>query len=112
MMLRGVLAVGCCLSWLLAACGSAVPAVRGQAASGWLEVTSPHFTLWTDTSADRAREVIVEMEHLRQVIIGSSFRSVASEGSIFAIALRDMRELHSYFPDQVQAFAMPAVGNL
>src|ERR1044071_2401209 len=98
-----LLSLGCWVVVAVAACGSAIPAVQGQSGSAWLEVTSPHFTLWTDASPDRAREAVVEMEHLRQVIIGSSFRSVASEGSIFAIALRDLSEFHTYFSDQVLA---------
>jgi len=108
-----LLSLGCWVLVMVAACGPAIPSVPAPGGgSAWLEVTSPHFTLWTDASPDRAREAVVEMEHLRQVIIGSSFRSVASEGSIFAIALRDLSEFHTYFSDQVLAFAMPAEGNL
>lgn len=97
----------CWLLALLAACGPAIPPLPAQGGPPWLELTSEHFTLWTDTSAGRARELVSEMEHLRQVVIGASFRSVAREGRILVIALRDEEELHAYEPDPVAAVAFP-----
>lgn len=68
--------------------------------------------MWTDTPVDRARELVGEMEHLRQVVIGTSFRSVAREGRVFVIGLRDEDELHVYYPDRFLAIASPADGNV
>lgn len=101
----------CWLPVLLAACGPAIPPLPAQGGPPWLELTSEHFTLWTDTPVDRARELVGEMEHLRQVVIGTSFRSVARDGRVFVIGLRDEDELHVYYPEQFLAIASPADGN-
>jgi len=94
-----------------AACAATVPQVPGQGGPAWRELQSEHFTLWTDTSEARGRELIREMEDLRQVVIGTAFRGAAGEGRGFVIALRDDDEVHAYIPAQFAAIAVPPNGN-
>jgi hypothetical protein len=73
--------VGSLTLWVaFGACGPAIPPLPAQGGPAWRELTSPHITLWTDTSADRAREIVSDAEHLRQVLIGTVFQTVAREG--------------------------------
>lgn len=90
---------------LAAACrGPALPALPSQGGPAWIELSSEHFTLWTDASRGRARTLIREMEHLRQVVIGVGF-SGSFEGKSFVIALRDADEVGVFVPEQFTAFA-------
>ena len=93
------------------ACGPAVPAVPAQGGPPWIELTTPHVTLWTDAPASVAREIVADAEHLRQVLLGTAFRSVAREGRIVMIALRDSDEFHAYASDHVGGYMQPAQGN-
>src|ERR1044071_2727386 len=82
------------------ACGPAIPPLPAQGGPAWRELTSPHITLCTDASADRAHEIVSDAEHLRQVLIGTVFQTVAREGRIIMIALRDLDEYHAYASDR------------
>ncbi|MBV8762969.1 MAG: DUF1570 domain-containing protein [Deltaproteobacteria bacterium] len=95
------------LAGLVAACGSMRPgggpakAQRGP----WRELTSEHFTIWTDTSAERARVLVPAMENLRQVVVGvSAFNE--TKGKILVIAFDSEDEVHEYIPKQFIAFAI------
>src|SRR5262249_11687552 len=81
-----------------------------QGGPAWTELTSEHFTLWTDAPIGRARELMREMENLRQVVIGTAFRSVAGPGRSLVIALRD-DEVHGYIAPQFGAISSPPYGN-
>jgi hypothetical protein len=72
----------------------------------WVEVQSEHFTLWTDGSAQRGREIVGEMERRRQVILTAL--SPASRTRVFVIALRDRLEVGDYRPVNVEASAWDA----
>lgn len=90
----------------LAAChGPAVPAVPSQGGPTWRELESAHFTMWTDASRSRARTMIREMEHLRQVVLGVGFAGTQLEGKSFVLALRDGEEVGAFVPEQFVAFA-------
>jgi hypothetical protein len=87
-------------------CGGALPAVPGQGGPAWRELTSPHFTMWTDAEPSQARALIRQMEHLRQVIVGVAFPSTPSAGRVMVFALRDDGELAAASPlGQPRAFA-------
>lgn len=102
-----VMTVG--LLGVLAACGAAVPPVPGKGGPAWIELTSEHFTVWTDASPARGRELIREMERLRQIVVGVVFQSVPTSGRDLVIALRDDDELTALSPTgEPRAYAMPA----
>ncbi len=86
-------------SWVvLAACGSALPATSSQGGEPWHELTTEHFTLWTDAPVERGRELVEKMEHLRSTVYGVAFPDFASGGRTFAIAFRSQRESSSFTP--------------
>ncbi len=99
------------VSWLLVvvaagvACGPALPAVPGRGGPAWVEIESEHFTLWTDAGASRGRELVRDMEHLRQVIYDVAFPRFEAKDRSFVIALRDLDEVHVFVPEQFVAFA-------
>jgi len=98
---------------LVVACGAALPEVPSRGGPAWVELESDHFTLWTDAGAKRGRELVTEMEHLRQVTYGVAFRSFVSSERSFVIALRDLDEVRVFVPKQFVAFAfMPALEGL
>ena len=82
-----------------------MPAVPGTGGPAWFELESEHFTVWTDSSRSRARALIREMEHLRQVVLGVGFSGAHVEGKSFVIALRDSDEVGVFVPESVAAFA-------
>jgi Protein of unknown function (DUF1570) len=98
---------------VVAACarGPAIPPVPSQGGPAWTELSSEHFTLWTDAPLDVARELMRQMEDLRQVVVGTAFSTVGGTGKSFVIALRDPDEIHGYIPEQFAAIASPPEGN-
>ncbi len=97
---------------LLAACGAAVPPVPGRGGPAWLELTSEHFVVWTDAGEPRARTLVREIEHLRQVVVGTAFRGAEGSMKTFVIALRDDDERSAFVPGEFSALASPPDGNL
>ncbi|MDB4953796.1 MAG: hypothetical protein JWO36_1365 [Myxococcales bacterium] len=62
--------------------------------------------MWTDTSNAHGRELIQQLEHLRQVVLGVAFpNDTAANGKSFVIALRDGEEVGAYIPEQFIAYA-------
>jgi hypothetical protein len=47
--------------------------VPGKGGPPWIELTSPHFTIWTDAGPERAREIMFEMERLRVILVHAMF---------------------------------------
>ena len=89
----------------LVGCKPAVPPVPGKGGPPWTELTSEHFTLWTDASPRRGRELVRELEHLRQVVYGVAFPGLPPGGRGFVVALRDADEVGAFLPPQFQAYA-------
>ena len=96
----------------LAACGAAVPPVPGKGGPAWIELTSPHFVVWTDAGEGTARALVREIEQLRQVVVGTAFRGAEGSMKTFVIALRDDDERSQFVPDKFSALASPPDGNL
>lgn len=95
------------LAVVLVGCGGALPAVPGKGGPPWIELTSEHFTVWTDADGARARELVREMEHLRQVVVGVAFPAMPAAGRTLVIAMRDDDELAAFSStDQPRAYAM------
>jgi hypothetical protein len=94
---------------LWSACGAAMPPVPGKGGPAWIELASEHFTVWTDAPPDRGRELIREMERLRQIVVGVVLPGVPSSGRDLVIAFRDDDELSALSPTgEPRAYAMPA----
>ena len=66
-------AVSIALTLVLAGCKlpPAIPTLPSKGGPAWVEVTSAHFTVWTD-SPERARGLIQVMEQLREVVYGTA----------------------------------------
>lgn len=102
-MLRAAIAVVV----VLMACRAPVPPVPGKGGPPWIELTSPHFTIWTDADPDRAREIMAKLERLRVILVYAVFPTAPTEGRDLAIVLRDDAELRAFSDtDQVRPFAV------
>jgi hypothetical protein len=96
------------IGFLLAGChGPPIPETPGRGGPAWVELTSEHFVMWTDSSLDQARELLRRTEHLRQVVLGVAFpNDTTSNGKSFVLALRDADEVGAYIPEQFDAYAI------
>lgn len=93
----------------LMACRAPVPPVPGKGGPPWIELTSPHFTIWTDGDLGRARALMRKMERLRLILVYAVFPTAPVEGRDLAIVLRDDEELRAFSDtDQARPFAVPA----
>src|SRR5205814_8277341 len=93
----------------LAACGAAIPPVHGKGGPAWAELTSEHFTVWTDGDLERVREEVRDMEYRRRPVVGVMFPSAPASGRMLVIALRDDDELAAFAPTgSPRPFAMSA----
>ncbi|HET7502918.1 MAG TPA: DUF1570 domain-containing protein [Kofleriaceae bacterium] len=93
---------------MLVACGAAIPPVPSKGGPDWTEVTTDHFTVWSDAGPAHVRELVENMEHIRQVIVGVAFPSEV-RGKTLVIALRDDAELTAFSStQQARAWATPA----
>jgi hypothetical protein len=91
----------------LAACGAAVPPVPGRGGPQWIELQSPHFTVWTDADPASVRESIDKMERLREVLVRVVFPTAPAAGRALVIAVRDDAELRAFSATgEPRAFAM------
>jgi hypothetical protein len=91
---------------LLAGCGAALPPLPSQGGPAWRELSSMHFTLWTDAPPERGRELVQQMEWLRSIIYGVAFPDLPAGGKTFVVALRDIRESRVFTPPYHDAYAM------
>src|SRR4029079_6975772 len=96
----GMLMVGMVMAVTGAGCAATLPAVPGKGGPAWYELTSEHFNVWTDAELGRARELIDEMERLREVIVGVAFPTAPSS-RILAIIMRNDNELRLVRSDQL-----------
>src|SRR5262245_56367623 len=91
---------------LLGSCAR-LPELPSKGGPSWIELRSPHFQLWTDGSADRAAELIQQMEHFRSIIYGIAFPEMPPGGTTFVIGLRNHRESAVFTPPYHPAYATP-----
>jgi hypothetical protein len=90
-----------------AACRVAIPPVPSQGGPAWIELTSDHFIVWTDSSPEAGAELIRVMENLHQIIFGVSVFNPTSNAKGLVIALRSQYEVRPYVPEQFIAVAGP-----
>jgi len=110
-MMRVVVAIVVVGMWT--ACRAGLPAVPGQGGPAWIELTSEHFTLWTDADPARGRELVNEIEHLRQIVVAVAFPSAPLAGHSLVITLRDDSELSEFWVNgEARAWAGPAYAPL
>jgi hypothetical protein len=76
-----------------------VPALPTQGGPAWRELTSEHFTVWTDAEPALAHALIMRMEHIRQVLFGVSFFRVQARSRTVVVAFQSMREAHAFIDD-------------
>ncbi len=95
---------------VLAGCGAAIPELPSKGGPAWTELTSDHFTLWTDAAIPQATALIQGMEDLREAETGVAFHGVSPVGRSFVIALADRDELHAFVPTQFEAYAATMEG--
>lgn len=92
---------------LVAGCGAGLPRLPSQGGPAWIEVTSPHFTLWTDAGSDRAGELIQQLERLRQIVVSVAFARTPDTARSLVIALADDDEFAALSPGaDYQAYAL------
>ena len=96
------------LPLLFASCFAAVPAVPSLGGPTWTQLTSEHFTMWTDAPEEQGREQLTKMEHVRQILGSIAFHGVATGGHIFVISLRDLDELQAFVSDKLASWESPA----
>jgi hypothetical protein len=99
-----------CLLLVVAACRHvpAVPPLPSEGGPLWVELVSPHFTLWTDAGAERGRALLLDMERHRAVVLGVGFDRARPPGRSFVVALRDADEIGAYMPPPFAAYAWGA----
>jgi hypothetical protein len=83
------------LAFALLACSAAIPPLPSRGGPEWVELTSAHFTLWTNASATRGHAIVREMERRRDVVM-RAMNHATSSSSAFVIALRNTREVEVY----------------
>jgi hypothetical protein len=76
---------------------SALPALCGEAQ--WVEIRSPHFSVATDTSDKRGRDVAVRFEQMRAVFASLMAKAkVNTPIPLQIVAFRSSKELRQFAP--------------
>ena len=89
-----------------------MPQVPGKGGPAWRELVTDHFVVWTDVGEARAKELVGDIERLRQVVVGTAFPRATATYKTFVIALRDDAETDAFIPGDFAALASPPNGNL
>lgn len=92
---------------LFAACAR-FPVAPAEGGPAWTELTSEHFTVWTDAEPSRVCELIRKMELFRHVTAEVAYPTTPSSGRALAIVMRNDRELIEVSGDS-RAFSMRAM---
>jgi hypothetical protein len=93
---------------LLAGCPAraAVPKLPSQGGPAWIELQSDHFTLWTDAKPERARTLMRQIEHLRQVLIAIGFDNATDLSRSMVFALGSRSEALEFIREGMRAYAV------
>jgi hypothetical protein len=87
---------------------AAVPEVPGQGGAPWVELTSDHFTVWTNAAPDDGQAFVRKLEDLWQTVAGVAFPDAPSTGRSLVIAVRDGRELQAFSREDAFSIAPQA----
>ncbi|HTR54508.1 MAG TPA: DUF1570 domain-containing protein [Kofleriaceae bacterium] len=104
--MKWVVAVWCVVAL---SCGARLPPLPSQGGPAWIELSSPHFKMWTDGSPEHGRELLQQMEHFRSIIYGVAFPDLPPGGVAFVVAFVDRREAQVYTAYMTDAFSDDAV---
>jgi len=74
-------------------CGTRFPAAPRDGGPPWTELTSEHFTVWTDADPARVSQLIREIERFHHVASVVAYPSSPSSGRALAIVVRNDGEL-------------------
>jgi len=99
--------VACWMLGAMTGCTPTVTALPSQGGPAWSEITSAHFTLWTDATPKRGRELVREFERRRQVVARAMNHAPARERA-FVIALRTEWEAAAFLPEDIAGIALPS----
>lgn len=78
---------------LCGGCNPGYPAAPAQGGPVWTELTSEHFTVWTDGEPFRVSELIRKMEQFHHVITRVAYPTAPDSGRALAIVMRNDAEL-------------------
>jgi hypothetical protein len=80
---------------MLTLCGGCArfPAAPAEGGPVWTELTSEHFTVWTDGNPSRVCELIRKMERFHHATAVVAYPAAPSSGRALAIVVRNDREL-------------------
>jgi hypothetical protein len=91
---------------LFPACAAGLPATASRGGTRWIELTSEHFTVWTDAEPPRAQELVRKMEHLRHVVSRIAYPTSPTQGRSLVILLRNDQELRAFdFRGEARAYS-------
>jgi len=83
------------------AVGCAHQSARGDAASGWVELTTEHFVVQTDVPADDARQLAQDLEDVRAAILAGSWHGNRLRADkIRVVEFADEAEMREVFPQR------------
>lgn len=101
---------GVVLAAVLAAGCARFPAAPAEGGPAWTELTSEHFTVWTDADPSRVHELIRKMERFRHVVAEVAYPTTPSSGRVLAVVVRDDQELSEITNTREgRAFALDAM---
>ena len=84
------------------------PVAPAEGGPVWTELTSEHFTVWTDADPSRVFELIRRMELYRHVTAEVAYPAAPSSGRALAVVMRNDQELIEISGDS-RAFSMQAM---
>jgi hypothetical protein len=68
--------------------------------------------MWTNSSPNRGRELLREMEQLRQILLDVAFPRAQAKGRILVLAFRNADEVAAYVPRQFSAYSWSGRGGI
>jgi len=78
---------------LCEACNPGYPAAPAEGGPPWTELTSEHFTVWTDAEPSRVCLLIRELEQFRDMMAAVAYPTAPASGRALAVVMRNDREL-------------------
>src|SRR5215510_7502992 len=101
--------MGVVLIGALAAACARFPAAPAEGGPVWTELTSEHFTVWTDADPSQVSELIREMERFHHVVAEVVYPAAPGSERALAVVVRNERELSEVNSNgEARAFAADA----